>query len=95
MNALMESRLRWAEQRILDAVADAQCRDRTGVRPDRVGFARPAQVRFHWPRQAGAGRRPPSWSTRPSCTTRSGTEEHEDGRHEAQHCPSATPSHGM
>ncbi len=56
MNAPIESRLRWADQRILDAVVDAQCRDWTGDRPDRVGFARLAQVRFQL---AEAGRRRP------------------------------------
>jgi hypothetical protein len=43
----IQDRLHWAEQRILAAVVDAQSRDWTADRPDRIGFGRLAQARFH------------------------------------------------
>jgi hypothetical protein len=43
----MQNRLYRNEERVIAAVVDAQCRDWTADRPDRVGFARLAQVSFH------------------------------------------------
>jgi hypothetical protein len=40
MSRTIQNRLHRAEQQVLAAVVDAQCRDWTADRPDRVGFAR-------------------------------------------------------
>lgn len=59
----VEYRLRRAAARVRSAALDAQARDWTAERPDRVGFARLAQARWQIAQAAGrfGSETPPDW----------------------------------